>query len=316
MFARGDRSLRGILLLVAGTCFFVLTCWKPLFVVGGFHGPLLKANVVSGSSCDDAASLAGSASRLFCTVSLVAVAVSGLCCRHGWRLADRAVCGLKDARRAAQVQLRAGPTLYGSQGSRSPLVNWYLHELGQEFTFIDAATVSRGSSDFPHPFGQIPALRDGNQQVFESGAILMYIADKYGGLTTPELRAEASKWVFWANATLDPICFLETEDGRVYGTGLRGDPRAIGTLDRLLSEKEFLLGDTFSVADVAVGAYLLYVPQFFPDIDVSKWPNVQRYMKLLCERPAYVQAFGQGTASRVAAIVSGQGGQSKLFGLF
>ena len=47
----------------------------------------------------------------------------------------------------------------------------------------------------------------GDLQVFESGAILMFLADKYGGLDTPEKRAEVNKWIVWANASLDPICF-------------------------------------------------------------------------------------------------------------
>jgi len=205
--------------------------------------------------------------------------------------------------------------LFGSQGSRSPLVNWYLFEIGQEFDPVDVRGVDRGGPDFPHPFGAIPALRDGDLKVFESGAILMYLADKYGGLDTPETRAEAAKWVFWANASLDPICFIENENGQVIGTGLRGEPRALARLDELLSGSEFILGDIFSVADVAIGAYLLYVPQFFPDVDVSKWPNVQRYMKQLCERPAYVRAYGEAVTSRLSDVLSGKG-ESKLFGLF
>jgi len=205
--------------------------------------------------------------------------------------------------------------LFGSQGSRSPLVNWYLYEIGQDFEMVDAARVDRSDPQFPHPFGKIPALQDGQLGVFESGAILMYIADKYGGLDTPEKRAEASKWVFWANASLDPICFLEDGNGRVLGTGLREDPQAIRRLDELLADNEFIMGDTFSVADVAIGAYLLYVPQFFPDVDVTKWPNVQRYMKQLCARDAYVRAFGAGVASQLTALLSRKP-DSKLFGLF
>lgn len=181
---------------------------------------------------------------------------------------------------------------------------------------VDAGRVDRSSPDFPHPFGQIPAMRDGTLNIFESGAILMYLADKYGGLDTPEKRAEASKWVVWANATLDGICFLEDGNGRVLGTGLRDEPKQIGQLDQLLAEREFILGDSFSVADVAIGAYLLYVPQFFPDVDVSKWPHVQRYMKQLAGRPAYVRAFGEGTVQMLSDVLSGKRQESKLFGLF
>lgn len=180
---------------------------------------------------------------------------------------------------------------------------------------INAGGVDRNSKEFPHPFGSIPALLDGDQKVFESGAILMYLADKYGGLDTPEKRAEANKWVVWANATLDPICFKEDGNGRVLDTGLRGENRRLGRLNQILKDQEFILGDKFSVADVAIGSYLLYVPQFFPDVNVSQYPNIQRYMKQLCERPAYARAFGPDTVAQLSEILSGKG-PSKLFGLF
>eukprot|EP00929_Paragymnodinium_shiwhaense_P102822 TRINITY_DN66051_c0_g1_i2.p1 TRINITY_DN66051_c0_g1~~TRINITY_DN66051_c0_g1_i2.p1 ORF type:complete len:245 (+),score=50.89 TRINITY_DN66051_c0_g1_i2:160-894(+) len=212
----------------------------------------------------------------------------------------------------------SSPRLFGSMGSRSPLVNWYLFEIGQSFEMVDAGMVDRGDPGFPHPFGQIPAMQDGDVAVFESGAILSYLADKYGGLDTPEKRAEANKWVYWANATLDGICFKEDGNGRVLDTGLRGDPPQIAKLNAILAQQEYLLGDgeeAFSVADVAVGSYLLFVPIFFPDINVSKWPNVQRYMLALCQRPAYARAFGPGTSADLVEILSKKE-ESKMFGLF
>lgn len=231
------------------------------------------------------------------------------------RRAQRAPRGARGGQLVARA---AGPTLFGSMGSRSPLVNWYLFEIGQEFDMVDAASVDRRSAEFPHPFGQIPALRDGEVSVFESGAILLYLADKYGGLDTPEKRAEANKWVVWANATLDGICFKEDGNGRVLDTGLRGEPKAVATLDAILADREFILGngeEAFSVADVAIGSYLLYVPIFFQDIDVSRWPNVQRYMLQLCQRPAYARAFGGGTSEGLVKILSAKK-EGKLFGMF
>lgn len=70
----------------------------------------------------------------------------------------------------------------------------------------------------PHPFGQIPCLTDDNDVlVFESGAILNYLqakADKKGINDDPRSASIAS-WIAWANASLDPICFLETPEGKV-----------------------------------------------------------------------------------------------------
>merc|ERR1712012_1354484 len=96
---------------------------------------------------------------------------------------------------------RQAARLHGTQGSRSPLINWYCNEQGIPLEMRDP----RPS---PHPFGQVPHLSDdGGVEVFESGAILLYLADKYGGLSTPEARAKYTKWVIWANSTLEDICF-------------------------------------------------------------------------------------------------------------
>jgi glutathione S-transferase/alpha,alpha-trehalase len=58
--------------------------------------------------------------------------------------------------------------------------------------------------------------------MFESGAILAYLADAYGGLDTPQKRAAVQPWLVWANASLDPCVFKENERGQVIGTGAAG----------------------------------------------------------------------------------------------
>jgi len=138
-------------------------------------------------------------------------------------------------------------------------------------------------------------------RLFESGAILNYIADKYGGLDSPAARAEAGKWVSWANASLDPVCFVENDKGQVLETRLRGDPPVLRTLDDLLKKQAFVTGEDFSVADVAIASYLLYVLLFFPDVAVAgKWPSVAAYMKTCAQRPAYAEAFGEELAATLA----------------
>uniref|UniRef100_A0A7S4LLV6 Glutathione transferase n=1 Tax=Eutreptiella gymnastica TaxID=73025 RepID=A0A7S4LLV6_9EUGL len=212
-----------------------------------------------------------------------------------------------------------GPSLeiFGSRGSRSPLINWYLYEIGVDFNDVDIASVDRSGPAYPHPFGKIPACRDGPLAVFESGAILMYIADKYGGLDTPEKRAAAGSWVVWANATLDPICFIENDRGQVLDTQLRKQPPAIDTLNAILGSQPWVLGDEFSVADVAVASYLLYVLLFFPDVSVAKWPHVAKYMETCALRPAYARAFGDDVAQVLAQRSrAGPAPKKKFGGLF
>jgi len=211
--------------------------------------------------------------------------------------------------------------LYGSQGSRSPLVNWGAFELGLPLRMAEDMQKN------PHPFGQIPCLVDdgGKTIVFESGAILSYLQRKAeekedAGPAVAGRNAGISSWISWANASLDPICFLEI-DGKVYDTGLKKPNRRVDALNRILGGQQYLLGDgedNFSLADVAVGAYLLYVPQFFPDVDLSRWPDVVRYMKDCASRDAYAKAFGpnvqQSLLSKLDAM--GGGGKKKIFGMF
>lgn len=216
-----------------------------------------------------------------------------------------------DASSASASSPKPRLVLFGSQGSRSPLVNWYMHELGLPFSVRPPS-----DSGNPHPFGQIPALVDFTDsstdavaadlecvQLWESGAILSYLGDRHGDLDTPKKRANASKWILWANASLDPCLFKENERGQVLDTGARvvgkqEPPKALQRLEKVLaaSQSGWLLKEGFGPGDVAVGAYLLYVPQFFRDVSFSRWPKICDYMKRCASRPAYAEAYGDDVA--------------------
>jgi len=181
--------------------------------------------------------------------------------------------------------------LYGSKNSRSPLVEWLLVETNTPYKHRE------DRDGMPNPFGQIPALRDGDVELFESGAILLYIADKYGSASaTPEERARYTKWVVWANSALDKSLFTPDIDRRA--------PPLLAVLDKELEGKEWLEGD-FGVADVAVGSYLLFIPMFHPQFQMRDFPNVLSFMKRCCERPSYSQAF-EANGPRAKAYVEQQ----------
>ena len=189
-----------------------------------------------------------------------------------------------------------GPVLHGTQGSRSPLVNWYLHEIDQPYQMADP----RPS---PHPFNQVPCLtdNDGDTIAFESGAILLYLADAYDPrCSTPADRAKVTPWVVWANSCLDPICFKENARGQVIGTSLDSPNRYTDVLEDMLSTSEWLLGtDKPTVADVAVASYLCYVPLFNPGVDLSNIPNCAAYMSRCASREQFRDAFGVGHADLI-----------------
>mmetsp|Transcript_7458 Transcript_7458/g.16345 ORF Transcript_7458/g.16345 Transcript_7458/m.16345 type:complete len:259 (-) Transcript_7458:311-1087(-) len=198
---------------------------------------------------------------------------------------------------APLTNIHMGLTLHGSQQSRSPLVNWYAFE--QDIPLQMAQ--SRPSN---HPFGQVPFLADdGGVEIFESGAILLYLADKYGGYASPQERASYTKWVVWSNSELDGLCFGAVPgDHRVRGTSMdKPELRSVKVLDEILAEREWLVGDSFSVADVAIGAYLNYVPVFFPNANLSRSTHIAAYMLRCASRPAFGRAFGEQHAALVQA---------------
>ena len=103
--------------------------------------------------------------------------------------------------------------LYGGARSRASIVKWYLEELQapHEFQLLDMQVGQHLQPEFLaiNPFGKVPAIADGDFLLWESGAILLYLADKYAEVKTLEERAIASQWVLFANATLGPGLFGE-----------------------------------------------------------------------------------------------------------
>ncbi len=127
-------------------------------------------------------------------------------------------------------------------------MNWYLLEKNVPFTL-------KPPRPSGHPFAQIPFLTDeGGVEVFESGAILLYLADKYGGNQSGDAatRAKYAKWVVWSNAELDAACFGKGQF--VSKTQLDQPNRALDVLEKMLGNGQWLVENEFSVADVAVGA--------------------------------------------------------------
>ena len=227
---------------------------------------------------------------------------------------------------SATALMAGAAVLYGHPGTRSPLVNWAAEEVGFELTM--APDLGKN----PHPFGQLPCLvvlpvdddkdkKDNTVVVFESGAILQYIHSKTNGSQSPSKQAAITSWITWANASLDPICFLETPEGKVYDTGLKRPQKRIDQLELILTQQPFLTGKEFTVADVAVASYLLYALQFFPTLapSLSRWPSMKQYMKVCASRPAYAKAFGKNVQTYLVEQLSEDSSEptkKKILGMF
>jgi glutathione S-transferase len=177
--------------------------------------------------------------------------------------------------------------LYGGARSRASIVRWYLEELGVPYEFIklDMAAGEHRQAEFLkiNPFGKVPAIVDGDFQLFETGAILLYLDRQYGQteLSTQQ-QAIHEQWILFANATLSSI-FIETSRERET-------PVLLNPLNEILSKQPYLLGDEFSVVDVAVGSILNYIPIMLK-LDLSAYPAVVNYIKTLATRPAFKKSM-------------------------
>lgn len=179
--------------------------------------------------------------------------------------------------------------LYGGPRTRGAIIQWYLEELALPYEYIplDLQAGQHRQPDFLaiNPIGKVPAIVDGDFKLWESGAILIYLAQKYGKMPTDlEQQAEIIQWVLFANATLGPGIFIEANRERE-------SPKLLTPLNQMLEKQPFLLGNELSVVDIAVGAYLCYIPIMLK-MDLSAYPAITDYIKRLTERPSYPKTIG------------------------
>lgn len=180
--------------------------------------------------------------------------------------------------------------LYGGPRTRSPLVQWYLEELNVPYRYI-SLNIQENEHQKPeylaiNPMGKVPALVDEDFTIWESGAILLYLAEKYGDLPDDvEARSQRVQWVLFANATLGPGLFLPDRRDREM-------PRLLEPLNQLLSQQPFLLGSNLDVADVAVASYLYYA-QMLTKLDYGDYPAIVAYLERITSRKAFQNTLGQ-----------------------
>jgi glutathione S-transferase len=179
--------------------------------------------------------------------------------------------------------------LYGGARSRASIVRWYLEELGvpYEFVLLDMSVGEHRQAPYTaiNPFGKVPGLSDGDVTLFESGAILMYLAERYGEMKDAgvQKRSIANQWILFANATFGPGIFVE-------GTREKELPRLMSGLEDIFARQEFIEGDRFTVADAAVASMLNYVPMLLK-IDLSAYTATSAYLQRIMNRPAFAKTI-------------------------
>ncbi|MCA0871265.1 glutathione-dependent disulfide-bond oxidoreductase [Seohaeicola saemankumensis] len=184
--------------------------------------------------------------------------------------------------------------------------------LGHEGAEYDAWIINIGDGDqfgsgfvAANPNSKIPALMDHSgetpQRVFESGAILLYLAEKFGAFLPEDhaARTECLSWLFWQMGSAP---YLGGGFGHFYAYApekwqypidrfAMETKRQLDVLDRELAERTYIAGDDYTIADMAIWAWYgqlvlgrLYSAGTF--LDVESYKNVQRWAKAIDARPA------------------------------
>ncbi|WP_420466179.1 glutathione S-transferase family protein [Panacagrimonas sp.] len=175
-----------------------------------------------------------------------------------------------------------------------------LEELGVPYT-LHAISLSKGDQKTPdflkiNPNGRIPAIVDreeGDFAVFESGAIMIYLAEKYGRFlpTDRKGRSQVIQWVMFQMGGIGPMqgqanVFFRYAPEKIpyaidrYQTETK---RLYRVLESRLADHEYLAGD-YSIADIANWSWVSL--HYWAGVDVDDLPHVQRWMKAVSSRPA------------------------------
>ncbi len=198
-------------------------------------------------------------------------------------------------------------TLYHSPRTRSTRIYWLLEELGIPYDIKQVAFVPPVPPGKPFaqgtPAGKFPTIEDGDLVLFESGAILEYLIERYGkGQLAPApgtpLRGPFLQWVHFAEATAFPPLgniAWHTFKGDIESVAdavadyRRWEEAALDVLERTLAGKDYLLGSQFSGADIMMG-YTVECAKWFGILG-DQYPNLMAYAKRVEARPAFRKAF-------------------------
>jgi GSH-dependent disulfide-bond oxidoreductase len=189
-------------------------------------------------------------------------------------------------------------------------VSLFLEEAGLPYK-VHPINIGQGDQFKPDflkiaPNNRIPAIVDQSPSdggaaisLFESGAILLYLAEKTGQFLPKDLRGrqEALQWLFWQMGGLGPMAgqnhhFSQFAPEKIpYAIKRYVDEtaRLYGVLDRRLADRPFVAGDDYSIADMAI--YPWIVSHKWQSQRLEDFPHVQRWFNSIKERPATVRAY-------------------------
>ena len=178
---------------------------------------------------------------------------------------------------------------------------WMLKELGVPFEHVPTPFTD-GSTHKPeflaiNPNGRVPALGDDGQTFFESLAINLYLARKYGGSLSAQNVAQeglATQWSFWVATEIEKPMLFASANLMLFAEDKRRDDelavmlhkldRPFKVLDQHLAARPYLMGDTFTVADLNVSAVMTL--GVIAGVPMTAYPAMSDWLNRCIERPA------------------------------
>ena len=156
------------------------------------------------------------------------------------------------------------------------------------------------------PNNRIPAIVDhdpadggASLSLFESGAILLYLAEKTGRFIPSDLRGrqEVSQWLFWQMGGLGPMAgqnhhfnrFAKEKIPYAIERYVNETARLYGVLDKRLADRDFVAGSDYSIADMAI--YPWIVPHTYQQQDLNDFPHLKRWFESIVNRDATKRAY-------------------------
>ena len=192
-------------------------------------------------------------------------------------------------------------TIYGQAQSRASRVLWLAKELGLPFEHV-SVNQRAGETRKPdfmkiNPNGHIPVIRDGDLVLWESLAINEYLIHKHGGLLAPKTNEDWGRfymWSMWAMTEVEPHAGLlyqhsvvlpeEKRNPQVAANAREALKAPLGVLEGALANSDYLLGSTFTVADLNVACTLSNMPRV--KYDLAPWPKIAAWLPKCTSRPA------------------------------
>jgi GST-like protein len=187
----------------------------------------------------------------------------------------------------------------------------FLEEAGLPYR-IHPINIGKDEQFQPHflkiaPNNRIPAIVDNEPvgggepiAVFESGAVLLYLAEKTGKFISSDLRDRVAtlEWLFWQMGGLGPMAgqnhhfnlFAPEKLPYAMNRYIKETARLYGVLNRRLAESSFVAGD-YSIADMA--SYPWVVPHERQSQNLDDFPNLKRWFETIKARPAVARAYAQ-----------------------